>query len=81
MSEEAVKWMDKVSGEDKPFFMNYWMFSVHGPWNAKEELIEKYKDPSNRRRLFLRLTAKGHDLLQQIEEAAYGDNQAHDLAA
>ena len=23
--------------------MNYWMFSVHGPWN-KEALIEKYKE-------------------------------------
>ncbi len=52
MSEEAIKWMNGVS-EDKPFFMNYWMFSVHGPWNAKEELIEKYKgkiDPSSEQR-------------------------------
>lgn len=53
MSEEAIKWMNEVSGEDKPFFMNYWMFSVHGPWNAKEELIEKYKeaiDPNSEQR-------------------------------
>ena len=27
---EGDQWMNEVS-EDKPFFMNYWMFSVHGP--------------------------------------------------
>ena len=23
--------------------MNYWQFSVHGPWDAKQKLVEKYK--------------------------------------
>ncbi|MDG2167572.1 MAG: sulfatase [Opitutales bacterium] len=52
MSEESLKWMNEVS-DSKPFFMNYWMFSVHGPWNAKQELIEKYGetiDPSSEQR-------------------------------
>ncbi len=42
MSKEAVAWMNSVNG-NTPFFMNYWMFSVHGPWGAKQELIDKYR--------------------------------------
>jgi len=35
---------------DGPFFLNYWQFSVHGPFDAKEELIDYYQgqvDPQN----------------------------------
>nr|AOE12650.1 N-acetylgalactosamine 6-sulfatase [uncultured bacterium] len=42
MSKEAVAWMNAMNG-DQPFYMNYWMFSVHGPWGAKEDLIDKYR--------------------------------------
>jgi len=42
MSEEAVAWMNSINGE-QPFYMNYWMFSVHGPWGAKKELVDKYR--------------------------------------
>jgi arylsulfatase A-like enzyme len=45
MSEEAVKWMEQQ--KDHPFFMNYWQFSVHGPFNAKSNLIEKYRGTIN----------------------------------
>lgn len=48
MAEEAVSWMHSV--KNRPFFLNYWMFSVHAPFDAKEELIEKYRgkiDPEN----------------------------------
>ncbi|WP_395143113.1 sulfatase, partial [Armatimonas sp.] len=41
MSDEAVAWMTK--NKDKPFFLNYWQFSVHAPFDAKKSLIEKYK--------------------------------------
>ncbi len=41
MADEAVAWMEKV--KDGPFFMNYWMFSVHAPFDAKKALIEKYR--------------------------------------
>lgn len=41
MATEAVTWMEK--NKDQPFFLNYWMFSVHAPFDAKEELIEKYR--------------------------------------
>jgi hypothetical protein len=33
--------MEKHRGE--PFFLNYWMFSVHAPFDAKKTLIEKYR--------------------------------------
>jgi arylsulfatase A-like enzyme len=52
MVEECLKWVDGLSG-DKPFFMNYWMFSVHAPFDAKQELIDKYRkviDPKSEQR-------------------------------
>ena len=51
MAEEAVAFMEK--NKDEPFFLNYWMFSVHAPFNAKEELIDKYRpliDPKDPQR-------------------------------
>ncbi|MDQ8196113.1 sulfatase [Coraliomargarita sp. SDUM461004] len=47
MAEEAVKWMQSLE-KDKPFFLNYWMFSVHAPFDAKNELIEKYRHKIDR---------------------------------
>lgn len=41
------------ANKDQPFFLNYWMFSVHSPWNAKPELVEQYRrsiDPNNPQR-------------------------------
>ena len=58
-----------------------WLSDYHRLGKPGLGLIEKSVDPSNRRRQFLRLTAKGHALLKQIEEIAYGEEQAHDLAA
>jgi arylsulfatase A-like enzyme len=51
MAREAVAWMERV--KDKPFFLNYWMFSVHAPFDAKQAVIEKYRravDPAGRQR-------------------------------
>ncbi len=41
MAKEAVAFMEKHQGE--PFYMNYWMFSVHAPFDAKKALIDKYR--------------------------------------
>lgn len=41
MADEAVAWMEK--NKDGPFFLNYWQFSVHAPFNAKKALIEKHR--------------------------------------
>jgi arylsulfatase A-like enzyme len=41
MAKLAVAFMEKHKSE--PFFLNYWMFSVHAPFDAKKALIEKYR--------------------------------------
>lgn len=41
MASEAVAFIEK--NRSKPFFLNYWMFSVHAPFDAKQALIEQYR--------------------------------------
>jgi arylsulfatase A-like enzyme len=41
MAREAVAFLEKH--KDEPFYLNYWMFSVHAPFNAKPGLVEKYR--------------------------------------
>jgi len=40
MGDEAVAFIE--ANQNRPFFVNYWQFSVHAPFDAKAELIEKY---------------------------------------
>ncbi|MEM1068394.1 MAG: sulfatase [Planctomycetota bacterium] len=39
MATEAVSFIREH--QDEPFFLNYWMFSVHAPFDAKQSLIEQ----------------------------------------
>jgi arylsulfatase A-like enzyme len=51
MAAEAVAWMEQT--KDKPFYMNYWMFSVHAPFDAKKANIETHRgriDPKDAQR-------------------------------
>jgi arylsulfatase A-like enzyme len=51
VAKEAVAWMGK--NKSKPFYLNYWMFSVHSPFDAKKALIEKHRarvDPADAQR-------------------------------
>ena len=51
MAREAVAFMEKH--KDEPFFLNYWMFSVHAPFDAKQRLITQYRnrvDPTDPQR-------------------------------
>ncbi|MCC6353131.1 MAG: sulfatase [Verrucomicrobiae bacterium] len=46
MAAEAVGWMERqvaARGKDTPFYVNYWQFSVHAPFDAKRALIEKHR--------------------------------------
>ena len=45
MAAEAVAWMEQH--RDRPFYLNYWMFSVHAPFDAKKSLIEKHRGRVN----------------------------------
>ena len=51
MAKEAVAFLEEH--RDGPFFLNYWMFSVHAPFDAKRSLIEEHRarvDPSDPQR-------------------------------
>ena len=41
MAQEASAFIE--NNKDRPFFLNYWMFSVHAPFDAKKALIEKHR--------------------------------------
>ncbi len=51
MAAEASAWMERH--RDRPFFLNYWMFSVHAPFDAKKAYIERQRsrlDPADEQR-------------------------------
>ena len=51
MAKEAIAFLEQHKAE--PFFLNYWMFSVHAPFDAKQTLIDNYKtqvDPTDPQR-------------------------------
>lgn len=41
MAAEAAKFIR--ANRDRPFFLNYWCFSVHGPFDGKESLVRQYQ--------------------------------------
>lgn len=45
MASEAISFIE--DHVNQPFFLNYWMFSVHAPFDAKRELIEAYRQRIN----------------------------------
>ena len=51
MAAEAVTWIEQQ--KEKPFYLNYWMFSVHAPFDAKKANIETHRgrtDPKDAQR-------------------------------
>jgi arylsulfatase A-like enzyme len=51
LSGEVVKFIE--NHKEEPFFINYWQFGVHSPYDAKPEIVEKYRklvDPKNPQR-------------------------------
>lgn len=51
MARHAIEFLE--THKDQPFFLNYWLFSVHAPYQAKPELTEQSRsrirpdDPQN----------------------------------
>ncbi|MCL5269933.1 MAG: sulfatase, partial [bacterium] len=41
LTREALRFIE--ANRNRPFYLNLWHYSVHGPWQAKKELIEKYE--------------------------------------
>jgi arylsulfatase A-like enzyme len=67
----------------RPFFVNFWLFSVHSPWNARTDLIEHFArttDPANPQRnpLYAAMVRSMDDavgrLLEHLEESGEADN-------
>jgi len=49
------------SSQDHPFFLCLWHWAVHGPWQAKPELMdyfEKHPDPAGLQKSPLRVARK-----------------------
>ena len=41
MAQEAENWI--LANKNKPFFLNYWAFSVHAPFDGRPDYIEQFK--------------------------------------
>ncbi len=81
MSKEAAKYI--AAHKDKPFYLNYWAFSVHSPWNARADYIERFKakvDPMNPQHnaLYAAMVKSLDDgigrILQAVDNAGIADN-------
>lgn len=51
LTNEAIKFVE--SNKDRPFFLNFWHYGVHGPWGHKEEYtadFAKKTDPRDKQR-------------------------------
>lgn len=46
LCDEAVKFI-RQQPKGKPFFLNYWAFEVHSPWQAKTNQVDKYRAKMN----------------------------------
>ncbi len=48
LTDEAVRYLQQRKGNDQPFFLCLWHYSVHAPFQARADLVEPYrsrKDP------------------------------------
>lgn len=45
MSAEAASYIK--AHKDQPFYVNYWAYSVHSPWNARKDYIEYFKSKAD----------------------------------
>ena len=81
MSEEAANFIREHKGG--PFFVNYWAYSVHSPWNARRDYIDHYQktvDPNNPQHnpLYAAMVRSLDDgvgnLLKALDDAGVADN-------
>ena len=81
MADEAGEFMRASQG--RPFFVNFWLFSVHSPWNARADYIEHFRkktDPANPQRnpLYAAMVKSMDDavgrLLRHLDESGAAEN-------
>jgi arylsulfatase A-like enzyme len=80
MADEAGRFIRDSKG--RPFFVNFWLFSVHSPWNARPDDIDYFKkktDPANPQKnpLYAAMVKRMDDavgrLLRHLEESGEAD--------
>jgi arylsulfatase A-like enzyme len=80
MADEAGQFIR--SSNTRPFFVNFWLFSVHSPWNARTGYIDYFKkkaDPANPQKnpLYAAMVKSMDDavgrLLRHLEESGRAD--------
>jgi arylsulfatase A-like enzyme len=81
MADEAGAFICASKG--RPFFVNFWLFSVHSPWNARADFIEHFRkktDPADPQKnpLYAAMVKSMDEavgrLLRHIEESGEADN-------
>ncbi|MFM8261814.1 MAG: sulfatase-like hydrolase/transferase [Pirellula sp.] len=81
MADEAGQFIQANKG--RPFFINFWLYSVHSPWNARVDYIEQFKKqtvPTNPQHnpLYAAMVKSMDDsvgrLLQHLEASGQTDN-------
>lgn len=43
IGDEAVRWLGERAGDEQPFFLALWHYTVHWPMDAPAELVAKYE--------------------------------------
>jgi arylsulfatase A-like enzyme len=80
MSKEAAKYI--AAHKDQPFYLNYWAFSVHSPWNARKDYIDYFKAKADDRNpqhnpLYAAMVKSLDDgigrILQAVDDAGIAD--------
>jgi len=81
MADEAGQFIRASKG--RPFFLNFWLFSVHSPWNARADYIEHFKQktgPANPQKnpLYAAMVKSLDDsvgrLLKHLDDSGEADN-------
>jgi len=47
ITDEAIKFIE--ASKDKPFFLNFWQYGIHGPWGHKEAYTAEFAKTSDPR--------------------------------
>lgn len=80
LTTEAIDWMKQ---QDGPFFLNYWLYDVHAPFQGKSPLIAEYEkriDPNDPQRcatmgaMLQTMDTNIGRLLDAIDEMGIADN-------
>lgn len=81
MADEAGKFIR--ANKDRPFFVNFWLYSVHSPWNARPDYIKQFEQKADlanpqKNPLYAAMVKSMDDavgrLLHHLEESGEADN-------